>query len=117
MTEKPQEAQISLWKMVEGLECQLDTTEAINAALRTAQDNRKGQGMAGVDEARTIDYRAQQAIEQARFVASMAERLAARVYDYETQGNSGTASLHTTESINRMITQTRTELLELKELL
>ena len=114
MSEKPQDGQICLWRMVEGLECQLESTEAINAALRAARD-RKGQDME--EDFKPLPYRAQQAIEQAQLVAAMAARLSARVMDYETKGNSGAAALRTTESINRLTTQTRMELLELKELL
>lgn len=108
MTEKPQEAQISLWKAVEGLEGQLADLEAENAALRAAQDG-KGQGMAD---------RKTQAAQQARYIALMADRLADRVADYESDADTdGRGAFRTKEHFNRMITQMRDELLELKELL
>ena len=107
MTEKPQEAQISLWKAVEGLEGQIAYLEAENAALRAAR-NGEGQGMAS---------RYEQATQQARYIALMADRLADRVADYENESPNGRGGFRTKEHFNRMITQMRDELLELKELL
>lgn len=106
--EKPQEAQSSLWKAVEGLEGQLSVLEAENAALRAARHG-EGQGMAD---------RKTQAAQQARYIALMADRLADRVADYESGADQdGRGAFRTKEHFNRMITQMRDELLELKELL
>lgn len=107
--EKQQEAQNSLWKAVEGLEGQLSVLEAENAALRAAQ-NGKGQGMPHDSNA--------QAVQQAEYIALMAARLSDRVKDFygECEPN-GRGSFRTREHFNRMITQMRDELLELKDLL
>lgn len=107
--EKPQEAQISLWKAVEGLEGQIATLEAENAALRAAQHG-KGQGMP--NDSNT------QAVQQAEYIALMAARLSDRVKDFYGDGEpNGRGSFRTREHFNRMITQMRDELLELKNLL
>lgn len=105
--DKPQETQNSLWKAVEGLEGQLSVLEAENAALRAAQHG-KGKGMAS---------RYEQATQQARYIALMADRLADRVADYANENPNGRGGFRTKEHFNRMITQMRDELLELKELL
>lgn len=112
MTEKPQEAQISLWKAVEGLEGQLADLEAENAALRAAQDG-KGQGMA---ECTSLQYD-NGAIEQAEYIVLMARRLSSRVYDAKMNNDNGRAAYRTRESLDTMIKQMRAELLELRELL